>query len=183
MTLVFSVVRGHPNEYHLVTPVQSFAQANSGPDPMAPAARATWLARITSTVDSVRFLYARVYPQHGVEGNQSGPAPELLMLRTTHVISGKQAEYENWIATQFMPAFKQTNPLGHTMSQGAFGDSDQNYYHAIPIANWAALDQPDPLVAALGQRRVEQMLNALDGIVMDSSVIIARTRTDLMGGN
>ena len=64
------------------------------------------------------------------------------------------------------------------MSQGAFGDSDQNFYHAIPIANWAALDQPDPLVTAIGQRRADQMIDALDGIVDSSEVIIARIRTD-----
>lgn len=178
---IFSVVRGHPNEYHIVTPIQSLAASNSERDPMAPGARATWLSRITSTVESVRFFYARTYPQHGVQGNQSGPAPELLTLRKTHVISGKQTEYVNWVANQFMPAFRQTNPLGHTMSQGAFGDSDQNFYHAIPIANWAALDQPDPLVTAIGQRRADQMIDALDGIVDSSEVVIARIRTDLMG--
>jgi hypothetical protein len=179
---VFSVVRGHPNEYHLVTPVQSLAAANAERDPMGPADRATWLARITSTVDSVRFFYARTYPQHAVQGAQGGPTPQLLLLRTTHVYQGKQDDYENWIANQYMPAFRQTKPLGHTMSQGAFGDSDQNFYHATPVADWATLDHPDPLVTLLGQKRMDQMVAALEGIVESSGVIVARIRTDLMGG-
>jgi hypothetical protein len=105
---VFSVARGHPNEFHLVNPVQSLAAANSAPPPMQPAAFAAWFGRITTAIDSVRFLYAITYPQHGVEGNQPATPPELLVLRTTRVISGKEAEYENWITNEFMPCPSRT---------------------------------------------------------------------------
>ena len=118
-----------------------------------------------------------------MQSNEGGAQPELLLLRTTCVISGKEAEYENWIANQFMPAFRQTNPLGHTMSRGVFGDNVSNFYHAEPIANWAAFDAGDPLVQVLGERRMEQMLNGLDGVVESSELVVARIRYDLMGQN
>jgi len=181
VALVFNVERGHPNEYHLVTPVPSLGANDNPRQPMGPAAWATWLGRITATVDSVRFFYASTYPQHSIQGAEGGPAPQLLLLRTTRVIAGKEREYENWIANQYMPAFRQTKPLGHTMSRGALGDSAQNFYHAVPLANWAAIDQGDPMLKLLGERRMEQMLDGLDGIVEHSEVIVARIRTDLMG--
>ena len=180
---VFSVASGHPNEYHLVNPVQSLAAANSEAPPMQPAALASWFGRITSTVDNVRFFYAITYPQHGIQGSEPATPPELLVLRTTHVIWGKETEYENWIANQYMPAFRETNPMGHTMARGVFGDDGSNFYHAVPIANWAALDAGDPMQRQLGERRMEQMLNGLDGIVDSSELIVARIRYDLMGEN
>lgn len=179
--LIASVARGHPNEYHLVSEVPSLEQANSAPPPMEPAEFAAWVARITSAVDSVHFFYAMTYPQHGIEGNQGGQAPQLLSLRKTRVVSGKQEEYEDWIANEFMPAFRQTNPLGHTMSRGVLGDSDQHFYHAVPVANWAAFDAGDPLAEVLGERRMAQMLDGLDGIVESSEVIVLTLRNDLMG--
>lgn len=178
---VFSIARGHPNEYHLVTPIQSLGANDNPRQPMGPAAFATWFGRITETVDSVRFFYARTYPQHAVQGNQGGPAPRLLLLRTTRVIAGKEAEYEDWIANEYMPAFRQTNPIGHTMSRGVFGDSGQHFYHAVPVANWAAFDRPDSLLEVLGERRMEQMLDGLDGVVEWSGLTVGRIRFDLMG--
>jgi hypothetical protein len=177
---VFQIVRGQPNEYHLVTPVSSLAEANAPAQVMSPAENATWIGRITSTVDSARFLYAITYPQHGVEGPEGGAPPELLVLRTSRVVSGKEAEYEDWIANQYMPAFRQSNPLGHTMARGVFGDDVSTFYHAQPIANWAAFDAGDPLLAVLGQRRMEQVLDAIDGVVERSELAIARIRYDLM---
>jgi surface antigen len=180
--LVMQVVRGHPNEYHMVTQSQTLAAANSEQVPMGPGAMAAWLGRITSTVDSVRFFYAITYPQHGIQAPQGAPPAQLGLIRTTRVISGKEAEYENWVANQYMPAFRQTNPLGHTMSRGVFGDNVSNFYHVVPIANWAAFDAGDPVEKLLGQRRMDQMINALDGIVESSELIVVRARPDLMGG-
>lgn len=178
---VFTVARGHPNEYHLVNLVGSLAEANSGSPPMEPGPLAAWFGRITSTVDSVRFLSAITYPQHGVQGNEPATPPELLVLRTTRVISGKETEYENWIANQYMPAFRPTNPIGHTMARGVFGDNVANFYHAVPVANWAALDEGDPVLRSLGQQRMERLIDGLDGIVDSSELIVARIRYDLMG--
>jgi len=178
---VFQVVLGHPNEYHYVIPVQAI-EANEGtPLPMPPADAALWTARITATVESVRFFYAATFPQHGVEAPANAPAPSLLLLRSITVASGKEPEYERWVADQYMPAFRQTRPLGHTMSRGVYGDSLQHYYHAYPLAGWGDLDAPDPLLGVLGQRRYDQVMDAIDDVVVGHEMAIARIRTDLMG--
>lgn len=182
-TEVFQVVRGRPNEYHLVSLVDSLAEANGPGELMPPAENATWIGRITATVDSARFLYATTYPEHSVESPTGGAPPELLLLRTSRVTLGKEAEYEDWIANQYMPAFRQTKPLGHTMARGVFGDDVSTFYHAQPIANWAALDAGDGLLDVLGQRRLEQLLDGLDGVVQSSELVIARIRYDLMGAD
>jgi len=177
---VFQIVLGHPNEYHYVIPVQSIAQQENSPMPMPPGQAAMWTSRITDTTDSVRFFYAALYPQHNVQAPANAPNPTLLMLRKIRVVQGKEAEYESWVADQYMPAFRQGSPLGHTMSHAIYGDSLQNYYHAYPLAGWGDLDAPDPLIEILGQRRYDQVFGAIDDIVVDHEMVIGRIRTDMM---
>jgi hypothetical protein len=178
---VFQIVLGHPNEFHYVTPVQSIAEQEGSGMPMPPGQAAVWTQRITETTDSVRFFYAATYPQHGVQPPANAPNPTLLMLRKIRVAQGMEAEYESWVTDQYMPAFRQSSPLGHVMSRGVYGDSLQHYYHAYPLAGWADLDAPDPLIEILGQRRYDQVFGALDDIVVDHEMVIGRIRTDLMG--
>ena len=177
---VFQIVLGHPNEYHYVLPVASIeAQENSGP-PMPPALAALWTSRITETTESVRFFYAALYPQHNVQPPANAPNPTLLLLRKIRVRQGMEAEYESWVTDQYMPALRQSSPLGHTMSHAIYGDSLENYYHAYPLAGWGDLDAPDPLIEILGQRRYDQVFGAIDDIVVDHEMVVGRIRTDMM---
>jgi hypothetical protein len=178
---VFQVALGHPNEYHIVTPVQSIANYENLPPPMPEAQAALWQSRITALVDNVRFFYAATYPDHGVEAPANAPAPSLLLLRKVRVDSGSQAAYESWVAEQYMPAFRKSNPLGHTMSHSIYGDSLQNYYHAYPLAGWDDLGGPDPLMEILGQQRYDEVFDAIDDIVIEHEMIVARPRPDLTG--
>jgi hypothetical protein len=176
---VFQIVLGNGSEYHIVAPAQSVAAGMQAQPPMPEADWAQWVSRITDTVDSVKFFYASTYPQHGVMAPANSPTPTLILLRKITVAQGKEAEYEAWVADQYMPAFRQTGPLGHTMSRGVYGDSLQHYYHAYPLAGFADLDAPDPLIGVLGQRRYDQVFNALDGVVVDHEMVIGLIRSDL----
>lgn len=177
---VFQVVLGHPNEYHIVTAVQSIEGYENMPPPMPEAMAALWQSRITDTVHSVRFFYAATFPDHGVQAPANAPQPSLLLLRKIKVDQGKEAAYESWVADQYMPAFRQTDPLGHTMSHSIYGDSILNYYHAYPLAGWADLEAPDPLIEVLGQR-YDRVFGAIDDIVVEHEMVVARPRPDLTG--
>ena len=168
---VFHIARGHPNEYHLVTVVPSLAAANGAGQPMPPAVYATWFG----ICDGGFRWFLSQSAIHSTVSKQRGRRAAGAPIAADDVRDlGKEAEYENWIANQFMPAFRQTNPLGHTMSRGVFGDNVSNFYHAEPIANWAAFDAGDPLVQVLGERRMEQMLaNGLDGVVESSELVVS----------
>lgn len=176
---VFQVALGHPNEYHIVTPVQSIAAYENMPPPMPETVAALWQSRITQTVESVRFFYAATYPEHSVEAPANSPQPTMLLLRKIRVAQGKEADYESWVADQYMPAFRQSNPLGHTMSHSIYGDSLLNYYHAYPLAGWNDLGGPDPLIGILGQRRYDQVFGALDNVVVEHEMVVATIRADL----
>jgi hypothetical protein len=178
---VYQVVSGRPNVFHIVTPRQSMAAADTMPaPPMAPEQMARWQQRIAQTTDSVRFFVARTYPQFEIAAQPDAPEPTLLMLRTVQVIPGRQGDYETWVAQQLMPALRETNLLGHTMSNGFVGDSPQNFYHAVPLANWAAHDQ-NPLYEALGESGYRELMQGVAGIAQRDEIIVLRPRNDLMG--
>jgi hypothetical protein len=179
--LVFSVERGRAGEYHIVTPTMALAANDNPQEPMPPDEMARWVSRIIPTTDGARFFYARTYPQHGIAGSEGAAAPKLLLLRTVRVVAGRAADYENWVAMQLMPAMRQAKVQGHTMSRGAFGDSPQNFYHAIPVSNWAAFDGQEPLLQALGESRYRELMDGTRGIVESASLTVAAIRPDLVG--
>ena len=174
---VYQVQMGHPNEYHIVTVAQSVAEVLSETPPMGEAEMAVWANRIQSTADNVRFFMAAINPDVGVDPPANA---EFMLLRTIRVVSGMQEEYVDWVTNEYAPAWRQVAGIGHTMSSGAYGDSPQNFYHAYGFADLSVLDQGDPLGPILGERAMEQLFNAVDGIVESHEMIVARVRPDLM---
>jgi hypothetical protein len=180
-TLAAQVVAGRPNVYHFVSPMQNLGSKDNPTELMSPEEMATWQSRISETTDSVRFFAARTYPEHAIAMPQDAPEPSLLLLRRVAVAPGRQADYEAWVDGELMPALRESDVLGHTMSSGFVGDSPENFYHAIPIENWAALDGQDPLREVLSQAEYDELIAGLVGIVQEDEVTLLRLRNDLTG--
>ncbi|MGD8341175.1 MAG: hypothetical protein PVH89_10355, partial [Gammaproteobacteria bacterium] len=176
---IYEVILGNAGEYHIVTPVASIAATETSPPPMAPEAMAVWLSRVTQHIDSVRFFYSQIHAEHSIQTDAGGSAP-FLLLQTVRTVAGMEDEYVEWIADFLMPALRGSDVAGHTLSSGVFGDSPQNFYHAIPVTGWAYLDQPHPLARSMGQRAFEQLMGRTEGLVESNSIVIARARNDLM---
>ena len=179
---VFEVQAGSPGEYHFVTPMVSLAALDNETPPMEPALMAMWTARTLTHVESTKWFYAELYPEHAMQ-TDAGGSSDMLVLQTVTTVAGKEAEYEAWVADHYMPALRQSNALGHTLSRGIFGDSLQHFYHAAPVDSWARLNEPHPLAQSLGQRGFNQLMDRADGIIASRSLIVARVRPDLMAQN
>lgn len=178
-TQVYEVLLGSAGEYHFVTPVASIAETETGAPPMDPAEMAVWFSRVTQHLESARFFYASIHAEHSIQ-TDAGESAELLLLQTIRTVAGMQDEYSEWIEDFLMPALRESDVAGHTLSSGVFGDSVQNFYHAVSIPSWDFLDMPHPLVRSMGQRAFEQMNERTEGIVESVGLVIARPRNDLM---
>ena len=176
---IYEVLLGNAGEYHVVTPVASIAANETSPPPMAPEAMAVWLSRVTQHIDSVRFFYAQIHAEHSIQ-TDAGAGAEMLLLQTIRTVAGMEDEYVDWVTDFLMPALRESDVAGHTLSSGLFGDSPQNFYHAVPVVSWSFLDQPHPLMRSLGQRAFEQLVERTEGIVESNSIVVARARNDLM---
>lgn len=178
--MIYQVESGHPNVFHIVTPRESMGIADTPTTPLPPEQMAQWRQRIAQVTESVRFFVARTYPQFSIEADPGAPEPTLLLLRTIQVAPGRQAEYEAWVAQRLMPVLRETSVLGHIMANGFVGDSPQNFYHAVPLANWAALDR-NPMLEVLGEQGFQEFAQSIAGIAQRDEMIVLRPRTDLMG--
>jgi hypothetical protein len=173
----YQVVAGDEFTYHIVIPMNALMENDSAKPPMAAAAMAAWEQRLMSVVESIRNLYVRNLGEYGPQpkGNVS-----LIYLRTTTVVSGKEAAFAAWVAKDLGPAMANSG-MRSTFAQGMFGDSLRNFYSLSPVANWAQFDKPSPIEKSLGEKGMEKLLSPLDTVVQDSSVVLLTPRPDLGG--
>jgi len=97
------------------------------------------------------------------------------------LVRGKTA-YLEWVENDLVPAMKKANAANNMtsiMSRGIFGDSPQNFYRISMVANWAALDSPNPVAASMGQAAYSRMQAKLNGIVESTDLLLVRPRPDL----
>lgn len=176
--MVYQVVRGTPGTFHIVTERQNLAELdNPPPPPMKPEEMANVMNRLLPTLDSGHAFIARNFPQDTTQGEGDAQA-KLVMLRTVRVAFNREADFIKWVETDVMPIIKKAK-LGLTFAEGAFGDSSQTFYFVTPVADWAAFDEQDPLVAAVGQKAWQQIMAKLNGIAQFGETTLLRTRPDL----
>lgn len=172
---VFQVVNGEQGVYHIVSTHQALAENdNPLPPPMKPEDMANIINRLLPTTDSARSFTARTYPQYSML-DANGAPPKLEILRTTRVVATRGDDYVKWLERYLMPALKEAKVSNFVLSRGFLGDSPQNFYLTVPVANWAEFDQPDPVGAALGQAATDR----LRGIVESTEITLVRPRPDL----
>jgi hypothetical protein len=175
-TQVWNVEAGEGGVYHVVQPMVSMGSLDNEKPPMGPAQMALWVQRITNTIDFSKHFIAHMVAQIAAP---NAPPATLTTLRTVTVAAGKQDEYIAWLKNDLTPAFQKAN-MGSVVTQGAFGDSARHIYFAGGVANWAAFDKPNPLVAALGQKAYDTLFDKVEGMVQENVLTVLRPRPDLM---
>lgn len=172
---VYEVVAGEGPVYHVAIPMMSMSENDSQKPPMEPAAMASWTQRISGVVESARDIY--VQPVASTEATNQA-TPSLIFLRSITVNQGKQEAFTNWIKNDLMAALKKAN-LSTDAVHGSFGDSPDNFYFLLPIANWAEFDKPNPLNQALGEKGMQALTSKLEGVIKEQTFTLLRPRPDL----
>jgi hypothetical protein len=138
--------------YVSAQPIRNYADFDQGPalrSAMGPDAYAKYLARvrpmIVSTQGVIETLVARASLQ-----SFSGTPPNWVIVTTTHMVPGKGGEYADITQKEFLPALRNAGVTDYWLFQSNFGAPGTRRTIVTPIANWAALDQPNPLVRTLG---------------------------------
>lgn len=179
---VWKTELGDMNTYHIASQFDSFAAsfANMEP-PMEPTEWANWLNRIEGTIDSHTVAVARLRPDLSIvpDAPQGQQAPDLLMLITDTVMAGKTREYESFIRDEVVPALRQADINGMIANEVMFGAEGRTWVFAVPLPGWAALDQPSPLVEALGEQGAEELMLRVDALVESTETNVLRYREDL----
>lgn len=107
---------------------------------------------IVSTHGAINTLVANASLQ-----SFSDKPPAWVIVATTHVLPGKGAEFTSVTANEFLPALKKAGVTDSWMFATGFGGPIGQRTIVTPIPNWAALDQPSPLVRALGAEAAQKL--------------------------
>src|SRR5207248_676855 len=111
----------------------------------------TQMASVLATIGLAMVFVSLVHAQGGqARGGQQPPA-QRVVVQVTHVKFDQVDAYQNLMKTTLLPAIKKANLASYvwTWANGASGDSGL-FVQERPLANYAELDTPNRLQAAMG---------------------------------
>lgn len=167
---------GEAFEYVYVTPIESFAQYD-GQSPIVKAlgeegARA-FGAKARRLIVSTRTFAIQTRPDLSYTGKMTGQ-PKYAVINSIQIAPGRNAEFENIIKNDVVPAMKKAEVVGYLVSQTAFGGDVNEYTSLTLYDNFADIGKGSPLVLALGQEGFNRLRQKTAGIIVRHERSVAR---------
>ncbi|MDP8981335.1 MAG: hypothetical protein M3O35_12180 [Acidobacteriota bacterium] len=177
---VWQTTFGDINEYVSASPLVNFA-AMDGDSPLVKALgkdkSADLLRRSAATLNSATRVATMTRADLSTGAGRSGP-PAYAVIILTHVASGRALEYEAWLKSDYVPAFKKGGGE-YYVEQAVFGGGPDLYVSASPIPNMATLDGGPPTWKSVGVAGAAKMQAKMAGIITSLELSVSRFRTEL----
>ena len=164
-------------EYVIAAPIDNFAQYD-GPNPvekgLGKEGYAAWRAKVSRLINGVRTYVIETRPELSHNTNMTEP-PKLAVVNSVHVTPGRNAEFENYIRSDFLPVVKQSGVRGYWVNQTVLGGDPNEYVTLTLHENYAELEKGPPARRVLGREREAEVYRKLPtGVVMHMNRIVAR---------
>lgn len=140
-------------------PIANYAQFDQGPllrTAMGPEAYGKYLARLQPMILSTHGVIQTLVQNASLQSFSAKP-PSWVIVATTHLLPGKGPEYANLTTTEVLPALKKAGVTDSWMFAANFGAPGSQRTIVTPINNWAELDQPNPMIRALGAEAAQKL--------------------------
>ena len=113
-------------------------------------------------------------------GQQQQPPAQRVVVQVTHVKFDQVDAYQNLMKSTFLPAIKKANLASYvwTWTSGASGEAGQ-FVQVRPIKNYAELDIPNRLQAAMGAEALNAFNAKLRPMIVSRQNYIQTVRQDL----
>ena len=178
--VVWQTTFGDINEYVSAAPLANFAAMDAA-SPVVKALgvdkSADLLRRSAATVNGV----TRVATINRVDlSTGAGPAgpPAYAVIMLTRVAPGRNLEYEAWLKSKYVPAFKKGGG-DYFVEQAIFGGGPDLYVAASPVPNMATIDAGPPTWKSVGVAGAAKMQAKMAGIITSTDLSISRFRAEL----
>jgi hypothetical protein len=169
-------VFGVGSEFVIVTPIQSFAQFD-GQSPMAKALGpegASALAGRRAKLETGRRTYAlRTRPDLSYVP-EPGRVPKLAMVSIVEIAGGRNADFENLLKADAVPAMKKAQARGYYVSQVVYGGNTQEYITLVAYDTFEEIGKGHPFEIALGEAGVTKLMQKTVGLVTRVDRYISR---------
>jgi hypothetical protein len=173
---------GEAFTYYFVSPIEKFADFD-GPSPIEKAlgadAMGAFYTKAGSLVTSVHTT-AMMERQDLTYIGKMTDNPKMAVMIGINVAEGHEADFENFMKNDYLPALKKTEAKGFLAHQTVFGGSQNEYVMLGIIDNFAELDKGHPIARVLGQDGFKKLMQRLPaGSVSESEVNIIRLNEGL----
>ena len=176
---IWKVVRGDVDTYHIVTRVSKLGGNDEPPpDPLGVAGFQQWVSRINQCVGDRQVLTLRRRPALSIPAKE-GRKPNLAILRLRTTGPGQGQAYAAHLRDDLIPALKKAKFDGLYVSQVFAGDSPRTWAVFALVDNWAAFDEPSPLIKTLGQEETLKLIQKGGKLIERSETLLLQYRADL----
>ncbi|MBI3423070.1 MAG: hypothetical protein HY011_09035 [Acidobacteria bacterium] len=107
------------------------------------------------------------------------PAPQFFRVQVLKTNPGVSAEWQALYKNEVLPALKKAGVKQHTVLQVVQGDVRQWVIISAALENFAQLDEPTPLVKALGEEGARALNNKQGRLLAEWHSYVAQGRPDL----
>ena len=167
-------VFGDAYRFLIATPVENLASfdqtADSDPEMTA------LVNRVQRCVTSRQSYAVRTLPHIG-NPLPEDQTPDLMVVNVAKVAPGREQDYLDVMATDFLPHFDEEE-VHHLTGSLAFG-GEGGFIHVFFVDNFAELDKGSPVMRALGAEGAQAVTAKLTGVVTSSELWIARVLPEL----
>src|ERR1700682_4893445 len=173
--VVWQTMFGDISEYVPLPPRANFA-AMDAPSPVVKALgadkAADLLRRSSATVNGVTRVATINRADLSTGAGPSGP-PAYAVIILTHVAPGRSQEYEAWLKSDYVPAFKKGGGE-YYVEQAIFGGGGPDLYvAAAPVPNMAAIDAGPPTWKSVGVAGAAKLQAKMAGIITSTALVIS----------
>jgi antibiotic biosynthesis monooxygenase (ABM) superfamily enzyme len=180
-SVVFRTAVGNPREYWVVSPLAKYADRDQPPAWFSKVPQGQGQAlfnRLQACVETSHTTIDRARDDLSIVTPGNPIAPFARVIRT-RVRAGKAVDYANLVKSELLPAYKTAGVKSTRVRQVQFGGSRNEFVSSTGFEKWAELDEPSPLVKALGQDGANKYLEKVSQLVAGSDYLILRYRLEL----
>jgi hypothetical protein len=165
-------------------PIRNYAEFDQGPmlrTAMGADVYAKYLARLRPMLVSTHGVIQTLVQNASIQ-SFSGKPPAWVIVATTQVLPGRGQEFTSITSAEFLPALKKAGVTDSWMFAANFGAPVGQRTIVTPIANWADLDQPNPLIRALGAEAAQKLNLKRAALTTGAELVVMRYVPELSYG-
>ncbi|MDA2927272.1 hypothetical protein MYX78_08580 [Acidobacteria bacterium AH-259-G07] len=175
---VWRVVRGHTNEYHIVSPLEKYADLDESRPVMDEPDWTRWIARVTKCIESRRVLTFEYRSDLSIPIKAGRPF-RLAQLSLHEIDGGRNPDYIELREKEILPAYKKAGFDGLYVYRARYGDSRRLWAVVRLADSWADFDKPGPLQRALGEEGFQALVGKFGQMVERSEWLVLQHLPEL----
>lgn len=175
---VWQVIRGPAATFYSVTTADNHEEMGKPFDSgMSDVDWQRWLSRMTDIIEQSRLTTLRTHRELAFAVDPDS-APNMAVLRFSTLKPGTGGDHHEWLANSLVPAMKEGNAKGWSVSTVTMGDDVNTWISSTRLDSWEQMDGPGPF-SHMSERARNNMLEEYFERVDSSRVEVIRHMPDL----